>query len=80
MTSTAAVAERVRALTDQDVDRVRESDPHGEAPRHADHQTNVERPAGRAVRVQDLSYLVVLSVVQLTWIAALAYGLIRLVH
>jgi hypothetical protein len=79
MTSTATAAARSRALPEQQLDRVRDGRPHGEAPRNADHQAYVQRPTGSgALRVQDVCYLSVLGAVQLTWIAALVYGVVRL--
>ena len=78
MTSTAT-AGRSRALPEQKLDHVRDGRPHGEAPRNADHQAYVHRPTGSgALRVQDVCYLVLLGAVQLTWIAALVYGVVRL--
>ena len=78
MTSTAT-AGRSRALPEQQLDHVHNGRPHGEAPRNADHQAYVQRPTGSgALRVQDVCYLVLLGAVQLTWIAALVYGVVRL--
>ena len=79
MTSTATAAGRSRALTEQQLDRVRDGRPHREAPSDADHQAYVQRPTGSgALRVHDVCYLLLLGAVQLTWIAALVYGVVRL--
>ena len=79
MTATATAAGRARALTDQQVDQVRERGPDRQGQRDANKKSDIQRPAVRAVRVHDVLYLAVIGVGQLTWIAALMYGIIRLV-
>ena len=78
MTSTAAAAGQRRALTEEQLDQVRHGDPHRDAPRHADHKAYVQRPPVSALRVQEVCYLFGLGAVQLTWIAALVYVVVRL--
>ena len=80
MSSTGVLADRPRALPDQHVDQVRKSGPYREAPRHADDQTDVQSPARRSLRIHDVCYLVMFAVVQLTWVASLGYGLVRLIR
>jgi hypothetical protein len=80
MTSTVAGAAERRALTEQQLDHVRDRRPHGEAQRDAHHQADVRRPAGSAVRVQELGYLALFGTVQLIWIAALVYAVVRLIR
>jgi hypothetical protein len=76
MTSTATAARSSRALADEQSDYVRQRSPYHEAPGHANQQAYVQRPS--ALGVQEVGYLVVLSVVQLMWIAALVYGVVRI--
>jgi len=78
MTSTATAARSTRALADEQSDYVRQRSPYHDAPGHANQQAYVQRPSVRALGVQEVGYLVVLSVVQLTWIAALVYGVVRI--
>lgn len=59
MTSTGVLADRPRALTDQ--------------------QADVPRTAASALRRHDAFYLTLFAAVQLAWLAALGYGLVRLV-
>jgi len=79
MTSAATAAGRSRALADEQPDYVRERGPDHQAPRHANEQPYVQRPSAvRALGIQEVCYLAVLSAVQLTWIALLAYGVVRM--
>jgi hypothetical protein len=80
MTSTATAAGVSRVLPEQQLEQqVRDRRPHREAPRYADHQAYVQRAAGSgSLRVQDACYLVLLGGVQLMWIAALVYAVVRL--
>jgi hypothetical protein len=59
MTSTGVLAERPRALTDQ--------------------QADVQRVSAASLRRHDAFYLALFAAVQLAWLAALGYGLVRLV-
>ena len=80
MTSAATATGRSRALAEQQPDYVRQRGPHDEAPGHANEQPYVQRSSAvRALGIQEVCYLVVLSAVQLTWIALLAYGVVRMV-
>jgi len=79
MTSTATATDRSRALADEQPDYVRERAPYQQAPGQANEQAYVQRPSAvRALGVQEVCYLAVLSAVQLTWIALLAYGVVRM--
>lgn len=44
-----------------------------------DQQADVQRAAAASLRRHDAFYLSLFAVVQLAWLAALAYGLVRLV-
>jgi len=78
MTSTATAAARRRALIDQQADQVREGGPYRHAPRYAQHKPDVQRPAVRPMRVHEAYCLLLLGTVELVWLVALVYGIIRL--
>ena len=78
MTSTAAAAGQRRALTEEQLEQVRHGGPHRKAPGNANHEAYVQRPPVSALRVQEVCYLFGLGAVQLTWIAALVYVVVRL--
>jgi hypothetical protein len=78
--TTAAIANqpsREVALRDQARERVRETDPDGNAAKNAGEKAQVQGSARMLSRRAQITSVSVLLVAQLAWFAALGYGAFR---
>jgi hypothetical protein len=76
MAATAAAEEVLRSgLSDHQPDHVSERPPTGEAPDHRGDEADVQGAISLRRRVHDATILSLIALIQVAWIAALAYGI-----